>query len=152
VVTAKQALSNIPQEDELVIIGAGLVGCEIGIWFAQRGKKITLVEMQAGILPKGAPEPNKMMIERYIDYFPMRVCTGAKLVQVKDASVLLDRGGETLELPAGKVILSLGYRPDDTLYKALKEKYPNVINIGDSNAVSDVLDACYDAYEACRDI
>jgi 2-enoate reductase len=152
VVTAKQALSNIPQEGELVIIGAGLVGCEIGIWFAQRGRKITLVEMQDGILPKGAPEPNKMMIERYIDYYSIRVCIGAKLVQVKDASVLLDRGGETLELPAGKVILSLGYRPDDTLYKALKEKYPNVVNIGDSNVVSDVLDACYDAYEACKDI
>jgi 2-enoate reductase len=152
VVTAKQALTDLPREEELLIIGAGLVGCEIGIWFAGQGKKVTLVEMQDRIIPKGAPIPNKLMIDRYIDYFPIRVHTGAKLTQVRDSSVLLEKNGETAELRADKVILSLGYRSDRTLYDALKDKYPNVINIGDSNAVSDVLDACCDAYEACKDI
>jgi 2-enoate reductase len=152
VITAKQALCKLPQDEELLIIGAGLVGCEIGIWFAQQGRKVTLVEMQDSIIPKGAPVPNKLMIDRYIDYFQIRVHTGARLTKIGDSSVLLEKNGETVELRAGKVILSLGYRPDRALYDALKDKYPRVINIGDSSAVSDVLDACYNAYEVCKGI
>jgi len=37
-----------------VIIGGGLVGCEVGIFLASRGKKVTVVEMQE----KYAPEDN----------------------------------------------------------------------------------------------
>jgi hypothetical protein len=53
---------------------------------------------------------------------------------------------------AGTVILSLGFKPDNRLYDVLKDKYPNVINTGDSNNVGDVLDVCLNAYEICKDI
>jgi 2-enoate reductase len=152
VITAKQALADPLPEDEIAIIGAGMVGCEMAVWFSKMGKKVTLVEMQDKIVPKGASAANTKMIERYIDHYAMDLHISTKLIEIKPDAIVVEAEGIQSEIPVKKVILSLGFTSEHALYDALKDQYPNVINIGDSNVVRDVLDASFDAYELCKAI
>lgn len=49
--TAADVLNGAPCPGKrVVIIGGGSVGAETGIWLAEQGKEVTIVEMREGIL------------------------------------------------------------------------------------------------------
>ncbi|MFC4653221.1 FAD-dependent oxidoreductase [Lactococcus nasutitermitis] len=128
------------------IIGGGTVGVEIAIWLAKHGKKSQIIEMADTVLPKGAPHPNWQMMLELLDFHKVARYTSARLTKINPDSIEVEQNGENKTLPASQVVLALGYRSEKTLYEALKEEYPHVTNLGDSNQVRDVLEAVNDAF------
>lgn len=81
--------------DSVVVIGGGLVGCETGLFLAELGKAVTIVEMQDEI----APEANWMHKEGMMQAFAKQnitTVTGRKVVSIsEDGVTVADKNNET---------------------------------------------------------
>lgn len=133
--------------NEVAIIGAGLVGTETAVVLAQKGKKVTLIEMANKILPEPVFTQNAMMLNKLLQHPNITVKTSTKLVSIEDKSVILDCNGNIENLNCDNVVLAMGFKPNIDLYNELKVLVP-IANIGDSVSARKVLDAVHEAYEA----
>lgn len=155
VVTADDVLmGRKPVGDQVVIIGGGLVGCETGLWLAQQGKKVTVVEMLPEILggPHGMPFMNYQMLTELLQYHHVDIHTGTKVKEVRANEAVLVKGEEVFTLQADTVIGAVGYKENSGLYEELQDLATPVHNIGDSNKVHNIMYAIWDAYELSRNL
>ncbi|MDH5636925.1 MAG: dihydrolipoyl dehydrogenase [Nitrospinota bacterium] len=112
--SADQALdtNSIFDMDEppasMIIIGAGVVGCEFACVFARLGVRVTMLEMMPSILPRMDGEVARLM-ERELKKLKVEVITGANIKGVEakptEATAVLENGAEVV---AEKVFLSVG--------------------------------------------
>ncbi|MGA8943790.1 MAG: NAD(P)/FAD-dependent oxidoreductase, partial [Thermoactinomyces sp.] len=140
--------------DQIVIIGGGLVGCETGLWLAQQGKKVTIIEMLPEILggPHNMPFMNYQMLTELLQYHHVKIYTNTKIKEVHSNEVVLTKDEEIFAIPADTVISAIGYKENDHLYNELRELEIPVHNIGDSNKVHNIMYAIWDAYELSRNL
>lgn len=152
VVTATDVLQNkVPVGKEVTIIGAGLVGCETAVVLAEKGKKVTLVEMADHVLPEPVFIQNAMMLNQLLNHTNITVKTSTKLMEIKENQVLVQGSGREEGIACDTVVLAMGFVPNTDLYEALKEDY-TIVNVGDSVKVRKVLDAVSEAYDAVLNI
>ncbi len=154
VLTATNALMNPDKIGEkVVIIGGGLVGCEVAVWLAQEhDKKSTIVEMMDELLSMVfVSHANDMMLKDMIKFYGIDVRTNTSLLEVNDKGVeTINNKFRKESIEADTVILAIGYTPDQKLYKELQEIHPKVQLVGDSRKVQNIMYAIWDAYEIGR--
>jgi dihydrolipoamide dehydrogenase len=99
---------------EMVVIGGGYIGLELGQTFQRLGTKLTVVEGLDRILPsmdKDLGDP----VAKQIKADGGEILVGAKAVGWSDkggkAMVKIEVGGQTREIPADVVLVSVGRRP-----------------------------------------
>ncbi|MBR0509968.1 MAG: FAD-dependent oxidoreductase [Clostridia bacterium] len=147
-------LGRKPVGDKVIIVGGGLVGCEIAYGYAKEGKDVTVVEALDQILSLGnVPGMNKAMLLDGFAYYGVKIMTGTKLKRVVDSGAVValpDGTEQTLE--ADTVILSVGYRPVPSMKEQLADCAARVIEIGDGRQVGNVLTCVRDAYEAVKNL
>ena len=156
-VSSLDAINNPEQLGQRVLIaGGGLVGCEIALDEANKGKQVTIVEMLDEIMAAGgagAPYPNKQMIEDLFENKGVRVLTGTKLVEVSaDGAEVEKADGTTETIPADTVVSALGFRPTPNLKEEWSELGVPMCEIGDATGAGTILKAIWDAYEAANNI
>ena len=141
---------------KVVIVGGGLVGCEIALDEANQGKDVTVVEALDDIMAaggSGAPYPNKQMI---IDLFAdrgVKVFTNTKLCEVTDEGALVEKADGTKELFAADTVVSaLGFRPAPNLKEEWNELGVPMYEIGDATGAATILKAIWEGYEAANSI
>lgn len=140
--------------DSAVIVGGGLVGCETALWLAQKGKRVTIVEALPKILAVNGPlcHANSEMLERLIPYHGIQVVTNAKVTGYRDGLLSAKTGEGVRQIPCDSVILSVGYREEDTLYRELEFEVPELYLLGDARRVSNIMYAIWDAFEVANHI
>jgi pyruvate/2-oxoglutarate dehydrogenase complex dihydrolipoamide dehydrogenase (E3) component len=149
VVTAQDVLcGKIQTGQNVVVIGGGLVGCETGHYLAQKGKKVTIVEM----LKRMAAEMGPMVRRRLMDglkQYQVVMVTEAKCEEISAGGVLVTMadGGKNL-FPADTVILAAGYHTNDSLFKTLQGRVPEVHCAGDGSQPQGIMEAVRDGYLA----
>ena len=134
----------------VVIVGGGLVGCELGLWLAQKGHSVIIVEMAPFILggPHGEiPFPNKDMLKDLLKYHNVAVYTGTKVDDIQDKVIKMHKSGEEIKLEADTFVTAIGYRPYNTLYQELSAGQKPVYCIGDSRKVHNIMQAIWDGFE-----
>ena len=102
-------LETLPQR--LVVIGGGFIGLEIGMAYAAMGAKVAVVEMMDQLLPGQDAEIVKV-IERRCKKDGIQVFTKAKAKEFTGAEVVIEVDGKQERLPADKVLVSVGRRPN----------------------------------------
>ena len=113
--TGALAQSELPQD--LVVIGGGYIGLELAMTYAKLGSKVTVVEMMEQVLP-GFSNDIVKVLSRSLKKNGIEVLTGAKAKSCehggkgKKGSVTIEVGGATKTLPADKVLVSVGRRPN----------------------------------------
>ncbi|MCI2048565.1 MAG: FAD-dependent oxidoreductase [Lachnospiraceae bacterium] len=137
-----------------VIVGGGLVGCELALWLAQQGKKVTIIEALDKLLALNGPlcSANKDMLLRLIPYNGIEVITGAKVKGYADGAVTAETAEGTKQIPADSVILSVGYRENNSLYHAIENDVPEAYLLGDAKKVANIMYAVWDAFEVANNI
>jgi 2-enoate reductase len=154
VITACDLLEGRRQAGEKVVfIGGGQIGCEIALWLAQQGKKVTLVEKLDDLLIGGRPIPwmNRMMLLDLLKFHKVNVMTHASLFEVIDeGAVVIDRHFRRDTLPADTVIVAAGLEPEQNVYRLLKGHVANLYLIGDARKALNIMNAIWDAYEVAR--
>lgn len=107
--TAREALEVKELPEKLVVIGAGVIGMEFVSFFNTMGVDVTVVEM----LPKILGPVDGEISEELRAAFAKRgvkfhLCT--RVTAIRDGIVYATNEGGELELPADKVLISVGRR------------------------------------------
>ena len=140
--------------DTTVVIGGGLVGCETALWLSEQGKKVTVVEALDKLLAVNGPlcHANKDMLEKLVPYHGVEVITSAKVTGFEKGILTVECDGETKEIPADSVILSVGYKEENELYHQLEFDVPEIYLLGDAKKVSNIMYGIWDAFEVANHI
>ena len=132
----------------MVVIGGGLVGCETGHYLAEKGKKVTIIEM----LKRMAVEMGPMVRRRLMDglkQYQVAMLTEAKCEEIsaKGVTVKMADGGNTM-FPADTVVLAAGYQTNDHLFKTRQGRITEVHCVGDASQPQGIMEAVRDGYLA----
>lgn len=140
--------------DTTVIIGGGLVGCETALWLAQHGKKVVIAEAMDKIMAVNGPlcHANKDMLEALLPYHNVEIITGAKVTGYRDGVLALEKEGAEQSISCDSVILSVGYKEEDSLYHEVEFDVPEIYLLGDAKKVSNIMYAIWDAFEVANHI
>jgi len=146
-VTAQDVLSGKAKVGQnVVIIGGGMVGCETGRYLAEQGETVTIVE----ILKRMANDMFPMVRRRLMDGLRSKkvtLLTGATCEEIKGGSVqICTAEGKRQTIPADTIIIAVGYKANDRLYKALEGKVPETYRIGNSAEPRRILEATSEGY------
>ena len=110
--TGALAFSEVPKDQ--VIIGGGVIGCEMADIYSTFGSKVTIVEMMSQIIPGEDAEAAKVL-HQALSKHGVEIHLEAKVEEIKQARPGLAvtvklKDGQALEIPAQNVLMSVGRR------------------------------------------
>lgn len=116
----------------VAVLGGGLVGCETGLFLAERGHQVTIIEMQSEI----APEANWMHKEGMMQAFakaPITARTGLRVSRLEPGKGVYAVNGEGAEefIPADTIVYAMGMRPNTQTVEALRDACLDTVCVGD---------------------
>lgn len=107
--TSKEALEFTELPQKLAIIGGGVIGIEFASFFHTAGVEVHVIEMQPEILP-GMDKEIAAMLRSDLSKKGVKFHLEAKVTQVNNQGVHFEKDGKTEEVPADKVLVSVGRR------------------------------------------
>lgn len=158
--------------ENVVVIGGGITGCEIGYELAHEGKKATIVEMKSEILDvPNLSYANSDMLRELLIYNKVGVVVNAKLAEITDEGIIFEQLPYVTpnpklgkyranfltfeegmhELKADTIIICAGYQS----YVPTKDAYEGIAPvtvIGDSNKIGNLLSSVHDGFLAAFNI
>ena len=116
IVTSTGALSFGKVPGKLLVIGAGIIGLELGSVWGRLGAEVTVVEFLDRLLPGTDSDVAKQfqrMLEKqgFIFRLGHKVTGIEKIPSGLNVTIMPSRGGEALKLPADAVLVAVGRRP-----------------------------------------
>ena len=103
------ALKEVPKR--LIVIGGGVIGLELGTFFAEVGSKVTVLEMLPQALSFADPELVRALVKS-LETKGVTVRTGAKVTEVKrvgkTVTVVAEIEGKSQSFEAEEVLLGAG--------------------------------------------
>ena len=147
-------LGNKDAGNTTVVVGGGLVGCELALDLAKKGKKVTIVEALYKLLALNGPlcSANSEMLEKLIPFNGIEVKINSKVKTYKDGILELETENGIEKIECDSVILSVGYKEENSLYNELEFEIPEIHLLGDARKVSNIMYAIWDAYEVANHI
>ncbi len=165
----KHVVDVFGKEDELgdkvVIIGAGMVGCEETVHLQVLGKHVDIVEMAEEVMP----EAEDLVDEKFLTSFYMtheynpahetlveaksidrvNIHLSSKCVAIEEKGVWIEnKEGDKTFIEADSVIMATGFRTDETVSVPYDNLAYDVIRIGDCEKVGDILNTSRGGYTA----
>jgi 2,4-dienoyl-CoA reductase (NADPH2) len=156
VVLAADVLSGKRDVGEtVVIIGGGLVGCELAEYLLKKVRKITVLEM----LPRVANDMPRVLradLLWRLRKANVQIETDLEVTRVSEYGVWgirrgFEYGANEVFSEAETIVLATGYKPADMLAKELEGK-ARVYNTGDSKEVSNIKDAIWGGFIVAMDL
>lgn len=139
------------ENKNVVVIGSGMTGLETSELLCAQGNKVTIVEMADAIAP-GAYFQHVDDAMPKLKAADTTFLTSSKLVKINPNGIEIEntKSGATSSIAADFVVLSMGCRPDTTLYDELintKDRDYKVYKIGDCVKVGRIANATESAYQ-----
>jgi len=160
----------------VVIIGAGAVGCEVGMRIALMGtidsrtirflllheaetverikylathgtKEVVIIEMDKSA-GRGLGNSTRWFMLNEMKQLGIKIMTStiAKSV-VPDGILVTQSDGQEKLIPCDNVVIAVGSRPDNALYNEIKDEFPSAL-LGDAGRVRTALDAIREGFDA----
>lgn len=114
VISSDHGLSLTEVPENLVVIGAGAIGLELGSVWSRYGSKVTVIEF----LPKiaaGCDSDISKLLEREFKKQGLTFHTSAKVTGTKEVDgkvfVTAEKKGKEIEVEADKILVSVGRKP-----------------------------------------
>ncbi|MFI4949501.1 MAG: dihydrolipoyl dehydrogenase [Caulobacterales bacterium] len=112
VISSTEALSLEKLPKRLAVIGAGYIGLELGSAFRKFGCEVTVVEAQDRILPLYDEQLTKP-VKAWLEKAGVTLHLSAKATGWAKGQLTVEQaGGETLKIPADKLLVTVGRRPN----------------------------------------
>jgi len=140
---------SIKPKNNVVVIGAGLVGMETADFLREKGvKNITVVEMlsRPPVLPQAA---HGQMLYRRLYGEGIELMFGTKVKKIEEDAVIVEgKDGEKKLAPVNQVIVAIGVTPRTELKDALEKKGIRHFVVGDAVAPRRIIEATTDGADA----
>lgn len=134
----------------VVVVGGGLIGCETALYLAQKGKKLTIVEMLDGVM-LDMYSANRMHLLKLLADANVSILTETKCLEIRDNGITIaDKYGKRSTLEADTAVLAVGLKSTEGLLEALKDKIPEVYAIGDCVEPRKVINAIWEGFRTAR--
>lgn len=141
--------------DNTVVLGGGLVGCELALALLKEGKKVTIVEAMEDILSAGSKMNfcNKDMLIDLLHFYKADIRTGVKVDRMDAGRIIVkDKDGAEQIIEADSICLAVGFTSRQELYEEMKFEPYEIHLLGDARKVQNIMHAVWDAYEVARNI
>jgi len=138
--------------NKVAVIGGGLVGSETAEYLAEKGHKVTIVEM----LPKIASDVGSLVGALLLDRLSkhgVELVTGAKLVSIGEHDVTVQKDEEKETLTGfDSVVIAIGSLPNDDLAERLEGAGIDYYVIGDAVRPRRITHAVFEGMKAAHEI
>jgi dihydrolipoamide dehydrogenase len=115
VVTSEEALSFSHVPDELVVVGAGAIGLEMGSVWSRLGSKVTILEFLpqiAAFLDPDVSQALQKFLEAEGITFHLETLVDSIVTEKGTATISAQsKGKESIQIKAGKVLVAIGRKP-----------------------------------------
>jgi 2,4-dienoyl-CoA reductase (NADPH2) len=114
----------------VVIVGGGMVGCEIAEFLHAKGKQVTILEM----LPRVGDDigvTNRFATMIRLREAGIKMKANTKVVKISETGVEATRDGATEFFEGDTVVLATGMKANNKLAKKLEHKVAALYSIGD---------------------
>ena len=129
------------------VIGGGEVGSECAAFIGSTRKQAVIFEMQDDILEK-TESSVKLFLNEYLQDKGIEIITDAKVLEIKNNSIVYEKEGETKEYGGfSDIVIAIGTKAYNPLETALKGKI-NVHVVGDAVEARQGIDAVREGYRA----
>ncbi len=142
VMTAWDVLEGRKQPGiKALIVGGGMVGCEVADFLGEHLHQVTLVEMLPEIALDVPPQIKFFLLGRLKEY-GVHVETDAKIVEFIEDGVVVNKNGAAARLGGfDSIVLAMGVTAVNHLREELEGKIREVYVIGDALAPRQAIDA-----------
>lgn len=132
----------------VVVIGSGLTGLETAEYIADKGNKVTVIEMLDKI-GGDAYASNLYDVTSRLKKYGVEFLTSTKLIGIEDENIKVEStiNGEVSTIKADNVILSLGVRSRRELLDELEEHFSIVKVVGDTYKPGRIANAIHTGFE-----
>ncbi len=147
VVLAKDVLlEKAKVGNSVVIIGGGQVGLEVAEHLAERGKRITVIEI-LDELARGMPSIAKLPLLCRLEELGVTIWTKAKVKEIQKREVIVQYKGSERRVKADTVIIAAGSEPNTEFFEKIRGKVSEAYLIGDSFNPKRILEAIAEGFE-----
>jgi len=123
----------LPVGMNVAIIGGDLVSVELAELLLERGRKVTLLTEQPDIAAE-MYIPARWRVMKYLRKSGVTMMSDIKIKAITGDGVIVNTYGEERQtIIADTVILAGDITPNTRLFQALKDRYPEVYQIGDGS-------------------
>jgi pyruvate/2-oxoglutarate dehydrogenase complex dihydrolipoamide dehydrogenase (E3) component len=139
--------------DKVVMLGAGFVGTELGLYLRGMGKEITVIEMMPGITD-GGNILHGLAVDVRMKEVGVETRFNTKAVEISDAGVLTENvvTGESVLYEADTVIYAVGQRALGEESDVLLAAAPEFYKIGDCVTPKNIREATKAGHYAAKNI
>jgi len=130
---------------------AGYSAVDTAEYLASQGKLVSIVTERDDVVPGMGYTSRGYLLRRFYRA-NIRVCSNAKVKEITDQGLLLEKAGITFLLDADTIIISVGGRSRKGLAEALKGKVGELYTVGDCDQVGNAMKAIESAYDAAMKI
>jgi 2,4-dienoyl-CoA reductase-like NADH-dependent reductase (Old Yellow Enzyme family)/thioredoxin reductase len=140
--------------NNVLVVGAGMTGCETALNIAQQKKKVMIIDMaEEQEIAKDTSLVNKIWLKELLNQHGVKFRTEIKLEKITDkGAVITDKELNQIEIYADTVVLSLGVKPLSETVKALKGFSKEEYIIGDCSNPRNIMAAIHDAFNIAAEI
>jgi len=148
-VTFRDVLSGkVEVGKSVIVIGGGFVGCELADFLAEKGKKVTVIE----ILPQLASElfpPVADLVVQIIKNKGVDIFTEVREEEITEKGMeIADKDGKKVSIEADDIVIAAGSVADKSLFEALEGKMPEIYQAGDCVTTRRMQEAVYEGANA----
>lgn len=137
----------MPLGKNIVMLGGGMVGCELAVFLAERGRRVTILESGDQIAPEMAL-PMKWITLDKLNQNRVSVLSGVKYEGITSRGIgFISQDGVKQKREADNIIVAMGTVADPALISSFNGKAPEIYPVGDCNKVSYIKDSIAEAYK-----
>lgn len=147
ILLANQILDGktVVHDENVLILGGGLVGCETAEFLHQYHNRITIVDMVDKLAKEAPKRPRAVLMER-LEKAGVKAQLDTKIAEILPDGIRAEKNGQELVLGGfTTLVLSLGCRNYNPLEEAAKKSFREVYVTGDAVRARDAKQAIYQA-------
>ena len=143
---------RLPKEESFLVIGGGSLGCELAEYLAEKGKKVSVVEILDQIALDAESNARKLLTQRLAEK-KVPLYTRSRVQKFEGNRAFgVNESGERFEVPADVVVAAMGAQPVPLIPKGLEKMRPapEIYTIGDCRQAGKIMQAIHDGNRVGR--
>jgi 2-enoate reductase len=107
--------------EPIAVIGGGLLGCETSLYLAQKGKKVTVVEMLDAVADD-LYLANRMYLLKLLSDANVKTIIGERALEINSKGIrTINEDGKKNLLGADTIVLAAGLKSNNDLWENLRD-------------------------------